>query len=337
MATVIDEDAGEVIPHHGDTLRYSISLVTQGNHRFYVCTMPSEVLAACCFATNRDEDPIAGFQRVLDDRRAQEIADYMDAGLGTIPSSIVLSAQPQAQLKVVGRGKTMEFSFGPHAFLIIDGQHRVFGFSKASTKLRVPVVIYSGLTKQQESRLFIDINTKQRPVPAELLLDIKKLAESESDDEATLRELFDAFNDGADSPLLGLMTPSVKASGKISRVTFNAAIKPVLSVFSSSSSSLMYPALKSYLSAFAKGLAKLDAREALVNPIAFRAIFELFPDVAQRVVDRHGLPFREDSFVEVLAGLFARIKPQKFKAIPRSHKALAEDLVTAFKGGFRIG
>ncbi len=42
-------------------------------------------------------------------------------------------------------------------------------FSKARTKLRVPVVVYNGLTKQQESKLFIDINTKQRPVPNELL------------------------------------------------------------------------------------------------------------------------------------------------------------------------
>lgn len=337
MATIIDTDTIEALPNPGDTVRYSISLVTQGSHRFYVCTMPSDVLAACCFATTRDEDPIKGFQRVLDERRAQEIADYMDAGFGTIPNSIVLSAQPEANLTVIGRGKTMEFVFGPHAFLIIDGQHRVFGFSKASTKLRVPVVIYSGLSKQQESRLFIDINTKQRPVPNELLLDIKKLAEAESDAEATLRELFDAFNDDRDSPLYGLMTASAKAPGKISRVTFNSALKPVLPIFASSSSSLMYPALKSYLGAFAKGLSKIDARDAIVNPIAFRAFFELFPDVAQRVVDRHGLPFHEDSFADVLSGLFARIKPQKLKAIPRSHKTLAEDLANAFKGGFLIG
>lgn len=337
MATVIDADLSETLPSPGDTVRYSISLVTQGSHRFYVCTMPSDVLASCCFATTREEDPIVGFQRVLDERRAQEIAEYMDAGFGTIPNSIVLSAQPEAALKVIGRGKTMEFVFGPHAFLIIDGQHRVFGFSKASTKLRVPVVIYSGLSKQQESRLFIDINTKQRPVPNELLLDIKKLADAESDDEATLRELFDAFNDDSDSPLMGLMTPSSKAAGKISRVTFNAATKAVLSVFAASSSSLIYPALKSYVSAFAKGLIRIDARDALINPIVFRAIFELFPDVAQRVVDRHGLPFREEAFSEVLTGLFTRIKPQKFKTIPRSHKVLAEDLSTAFKGGFLIG
>src|ERR1039458_853603 len=102
--------------------RYSVSLVTQGNHRFYTLTLPSEVLANTCFVTTRDEDPKIGFQRVLDGKRAQEIANYIDVGFGTIPTSIVLSAQPSAELKVVGKGKTLEFTDAPKAFLILDGQ-----------------------------------------------------------------------------------------------------------------------------------------------------------------------------------------------------------------------
>lgn len=101
--------------------RYSVSLVTQGRHRFYTLTMPSEVLANTCFVTTRDEDPKKGFQRVLDVKRAQQIADYIDVGFGTIPNSIVLSAQASADLKVIGRGKTLEFKDHPKAFLILDG------------------------------------------------------------------------------------------------------------------------------------------------------------------------------------------------------------------------
>ena len=56
------------------TLRYSVSLVTQGKHRFYTLTMPSDVLARTCFVTTRDEDPKAGFQRLLDRERAVQIA-----------------------------------------------------------------------------------------------------------------------------------------------------------------------------------------------------------------------------------------------------------------------
>lgn len=321
----------------GERLRYSTSLVTQGSHRFFTLTMPSDVLANCCFATSREENPQTGFQRVLDEKRAQEIADYMDLGFGTIPSSIVLSAQPVADLQVIGRGKTIEFTFDPHSFLIIDGQHRVYGFSKAKTKLRVPVVVYNGLSKQQESRLFMDVNTKQRPVPNELLLDIKKLADAESDEEALLRELFDAFSEDADSPLIGLTSPSAKVAGKLTRVTFNAAVRPALSSFATTTTSVIYPALRGYLQAFYRGLIGIDAREALVSPTVFRAIFEIFPDVAQRVVDRSGTTLDEVEFAGVLRTLFDRIKPTRFKAPPRSHKEFANELLKALRAGFLIG
>src|SRR5579863_5983504 len=182
-----------------DSLRYSVSLVTQGRHRFYTLTMPSDVLAKTCFVSNRYDDPDQGFQRLLDKKRAEEIAAYIDTGFGTIPSSIVLSAQPDAELRVIGKGKTIEFRDTRKAFLVLDGQHRVYGFSLAKTALRVPVVIYNGLSRKDESRLFIDINTKQRPVPNELLLDIKKLAEYESDVEKRLGEVFDLFKDRPDS------------------------------------------------------------------------------------------------------------------------------------------
>lgn len=322
---------------YGERLRYSTSLVTQGTHRFFTLTMPSDVLAACCFASSREEDPQTGFQRVLDSKRAREIADYMDLGFGTIPSSIILSAQPHANFQVIGRGKTIEFTFDPHSFLIIDGQHRVFGFSKAKTKLRVPVVIYNGLTKQQESRLFMDVNTKQRPVPNELLLDIKKLADAESDEEAMLRELFDIFGNDNDSPLVGLTSPASKRSGRLTRVTFNAAIRPALSTFATTTTTVIYPALKGYLKAFYRGLVSIDARDALVNPTVFRAIFEIFPDVAQRVVDRSGTTFDEMDFSDVLRPLFERIRVSRFLTPPKSHKDLASEMQKALRAGFQIG
>jgi len=196
--------------------------------------MPSDVLARTCFVTTRDKDPKKGVQRLLDGDRAQQIAEYIDNGFGTIPSSIVLSAQPEAGLKVIGGGKTIEFLDAQKAFLVLDGQHRVYGFSLAKTALRVPVVIYNGLSRQDETRLFIDINTKQRPVPNELLLDIKRLADYETDQERLLSSVFDHFAERSDSPLLGLMSPATRSKGKVSRVTFNVAVKPLIPVFGES-------------------------------------------------------------------------------------------------------
>lgn len=327
----------ELLPKQGDRLRYSMSYVTQGDHRFYTLTLPSDVLANCSFATSREEDPIAGFQRVLDEKRAQEIAEYMDIGMGTIPTSIVLSAQPDANLVVVGGGKTLEFTFDPHSFLILDGQHRVFGFSKAKTKLRIPVVVYNGLSKQQESRLFIDINTKQRPVSNELLLDIKRLADYEDDEDALLSELFDEFNTEPSSPLIGLLSPASKKAGKISRVTFNAAVKPILNVFTSRNTEAIYPSIKVYIQSFKLSLRGIGAEGQLTNPIVFRALMEVFPEVAQRVTDRHGSSFKQEFFESVVGPMVTKIKPARFSKPPRSHKELSVDLGKALKSGFTIG
>lgn len=79
-----------------EEISYTAVLLTQGDHRFYTVAMPSQVLAETCVVDPRAENTIDGFQRRLDKRRAQEIADYLDNKKGTIPGSIVLSAQPEA-------------------------------------------------------------------------------------------------------------------------------------------------------------------------------------------------------------------------------------------------
>src|SRR3954454_19572383 len=92
-----DDDAAEV--EREGRISYTASLITQGKHRFYTLSVPSDVLADTCIVEPRDEEPEVGFQRTLDRKRAEEIARYIDRGFGTIPSSIVLSAQPEAELQ----------------------------------------------------------------------------------------------------------------------------------------------------------------------------------------------------------------------------------------------
>lgn len=307
-------------------LRFSVSLVRQGKHSFYTLTMPSEVLSRTCAVTTRQEDPIAGFQRELDSKRAAEIAHYIDKDVGTIPSSIVLSAQTAADLKIVGKGKTLEFTDTPGAFLILDGQHRVYGFSKAQTSLRVPVVVYNGLSRTEETRLFIDINTKQRPVPAQLLLDIKQLAAIEDESEAVLRDIFDAFDQNLDSALAGMMSPSEATRNKISRVTFNQAVRPLLEVFSGRTSSEVYEILNSYLIAASAEISKKTSTPLLSKPVVFRAFLGLFRSVAQRVVDKFGSEYSPSNFSSVIAPIFLNITFKKIENPGTSWVALRDYL-----------
>lgn len=146
-----------------------------------------------------------------------------------------------------------------------------------------PLSSTNGLSRKDESRLFIDINTKQRPVPNELLLDIKKLAEYESDVEKLIGAVFDLFNSSSESPLIGLLTPSERKKGMISRVTFTAALKPLLPALAGSESAEIYEALAAYMTAFLRGCDRLRVKASITKPPVFRAAMLLFTDAAQRV------------------------------------------------------
>lgn len=285
---------------------YSCSLISQGKVKFYSLTMPSEVLAETCFVSTRDDDPIDGFQRILDEKRAKEIAEYLDSGEGTIPTAIVLSAQPEANLKYSSKNKTIEFNKVRKAFLILDGQHRVYGFSMAKTSIRVPIIIYNGLSRKEETRLFIDINTKQRPVPTELLLDIKTLAEYDTDIEGFCRQIYDIFQERSDSVLLGMMSPSSRAKGKISRVTFNSAIKLIFGIFGEKEAQEVYEYLNNYLKAVMRGLEKKGI-SSITKPTIFKAIIQFFPQVAQLANGNYTI----DNFYEILEPLFAKVSVTK--------------------------
>lgn len=324
MTTVIQSATAEV--DDPNRIRYSVSLVKQGRSQFYTLTMPSEVLARTCKVTTRNEDPAAGFQRELDEKRASDIAHYIDNEKGTIPNSVVLSAQKEADLKIVGRGKTVEFNDTPGAFLILDGQHRVFGFSKAQTSLRVPVVIYNGLSRKDETRLFIDINTKQKPVPSQLLLDIKKLADIETDTEQFLRDVFDLFHSKRKSALKNRTSPSGSIKNKINRVTFNQAVKPLLPLFSEREADDVFKILNSFLLAVSAEIEKKTDEYLLARPVIFRAFMGFFRPVAQRLVDRYGSNYTAENFSTVISPVFQNMRVSKLERAGTSSAALRDYL-----------
>lgn len=315
----------------------TVSLVTQGEHRFYTTTIPSEVLARSCVAISREENNIDGFQRVLDRKRAQDIADYIDNGLGTIPSSIVLSSQDDAELIYDSKRKSISFKDIPQAFLILDGQHRVFGFALAKKTLRVPVVIYDNLNKREESRLFIDINSKQKGVPSELLLDIKKMAEYENDAEATMRIIFDRFKDDPTTVLYGRLSPSKKVPGKITRTAFNAAVGPLVRLFKSMSDDEVYEIFKAYYQAAYDSIFEAkNVNQDFFQPTVFKATSGFFPAVARRTKDRFGSVYSYDQFSEILSPVSEKFRPTKIRESKNAYKPLVKHLEECLDSDFHL-
>lgn len=309
---------------------YSCNLITQGKLKFYSLTMPSEILAETCFVSARDDDPVEGFQRTLDEERAKEIANYLDNEDGSIPTAIVLSAQTEAELSYISKNKTLEFNKIKKAFLILDGQHRVYGFSLAKTSVRVPVIIYNGLSRKEETRLFIDINTKQRPVPTELLLDIKSLAEYDNEIESFCREIFDLFSERPDSALVGLMSQSARIKGKISRVTFNGAIKLIFGIFGNKDSEEVYEYLNNYFKVIKRGFEKKGI-DSIVKPTIFKSVVQFFPQIAQIANGDYSI----ENFDVILEPLFSKVSANKVQKLT-STKAVVNHFSECMNKGFTL-
>ncbi len=273
------------------TPSYPAFPLTQNDHRFYFSTIPVGDLYPYCFVSRRDEDPEAGFQRTLNISRAEDIARYLAKGTGSIPTNIVLSAQEHAQLNYDSRAKTLSFNRVEKSFLVLDGQHRLLGYHlcKENHKkdLRVPVSIYVGLSRSTETSLFIDINTTQRGVPAALLLDIKQVANIENQMEQTLRQIFDRLNKDTRSPLVGKLSPSRSASGKISRVTFNRSLEPVLRLplMLDVEDEARYSLVRNYLGALD---AELENKKLLTRSSFFEAAFCVFDEAIRMATTTSG-------------------------------------------------
>ncbi len=333
------ESADYVSSDDGDkakTVNARALLVAQGKHRFYSLVLPSDLLAETCVVEPRVENPIDGFQRLLDERRAKSIARYIDAGFGTVPGAVVLSAQSRAHLKFDKETGALTFRKDKKAFLIIDGQHRIYGFKLAKSSVSVPVVIYNRLTRAQECRLFMDINTKQRPVPNELLLDIRRLSEVETETEALLHNVFDLFYTRTDSALAGLLSPAERKKNMISRVTFNAALRSIKGAFVGAPADEVYGVLNAYLRACRHGLGLHAIDENIANPVLFKALMLLFTNVAERVADRHGGKYTVANFEDVLIPFFRRLKKSDLPRAGLSHTVLHEHYSKALSAGFLL-
>ncbi len=221
----------------------------QNGKSFFITTINSKNLKSMCFVSRKKEDPLKGFQRLLNSKRAKDIANYLDMNKGIIPSALILSAQDNAAIRFDKESMLVSFEKAKDSLLVIDGQHRLFGLYEAKEDYDIPVIVFQNLTSTEEVRLFIDINTTQKGVPSALLLDIKNQAGTETKLEEKQRNLFARLNE--DSVLAGYLSPNESKVGKISRSVFNVATKPVFEngPLSHMGEDIIYKTVKNYLEA----------------------------------------------------------------------------------------
>jgi DGQHR domain-containing protein len=312
---------------------YSCLQVAQNDHRFYLTTIPVSVLFDCCFLAARHEDPHEGFQRRLNKSRAQDIAAYLKRGDGSIPNNVVLSAQlPASEFRYDSKKKQLFFAKVNSGFLVLDGQHRLYGYQLCYEQFaidhRVPVSIYPGLSRQDEARLFIDINTKQVGVPAALLLDIKQVANTEDAEESVIRTISDRLSADPNSPLYGKLSTDSSKAGKLSRPTFKRALLPIVktSLFAQLDSDGRYSLVRNFL----KGIQQnVTPANHMFRAAFFEAVFDVFEETVKSAIERFQNA-KEDSISSILRPLqevdFAQIQPNRVSFSGAIKKALRQNI-----------
>ena len=140
-----------------------------------------ENLLRSCYVSRRRTNDM-GYQRALKKTRVTGISQNIKNSEGlSFPNSILISvpnlttdiAEPEDCPKIV----KIHFPLSYNTCRIIDGQHRLLGFSAVSSETRqmysLPVIALQNYAREKEIRTFVDVNSKQQKIDVNLILLLK--------------------------------------------------------------------------------------------------------------------------------------------------------------------
>jgi DGQHR domain-containing protein len=275
--------------------------VNQANgSSFIISSIPAKTVYKSSRVTRAEEDPEKGYQRLLSETRAKHIANYLDDG-NTIPGAIILSSKQEAGIRFDEDKQELSFNLGPDSFIVIDGQHRLYGAHYCEKSIELPVAILFDLEIEDEVRYFLDINGQQRGVPRALRLEVEKFLVEEDSPEQFRIKLAHKLNESPTSPLVGLISTTKSVTGKLSQVPFKSAIEPLLKLpaITPLTFDQKYRLFENFLNALYKNLELRGLENKLTNSAFFQAVFTAFPEILHITREQHG-NYKIGSFARVL-------------------------------------
>lgn len=193
-----------------------------GKHRVYAFFTSPDKILPISFVNHRDlRDPSAApsYQRLVQRDRLKQIADFITEG-GLFPNSIILNFRVKVRfdpLSAEDDGVTPGKLTLPNTYKsawIIDGQHRLYGYAELEGKQNgamLPFIAFENISTVDETKLFSEINSKQKRVEKRLLDELTGEIKLESADKreqmrAIASRVFDLMRDDDDCPLGGKIT-----------------------------------------------------------------------------------------------------------------------------------
>ncbi|MBA7621031.1 hypothetical protein ES703_28388 [subsurface metagenome] len=145
----------------------------KGKKKYYVFVIqPEKLLHGVAYVHRREEsnpeEASKAYQRMLKKRRLEVILKYIDEKRGFFPNNIILNFTEKPTFEPFGpKTEFGDIAYGILRFppyygsaWIIDGQHRLYGYSKSKKRATdtLPVVAFDGLKIKEQANLFVDIN-----------------------------------------------------------------------------------------------------------------------------------------------------------------------------------
>lgn len=234
---------------------------------FYVVVLPAELLLQVAAsermrATMKEDGSgyfLEGTQRVIQDKRLSEIADYINRVDSAFPNSIILAANydletgfDQGELEYISteeEGKPLDASRvwtitesenGCHTLTIpssdklaaiIDGQHRLFSFARADAAamkdMNLLCSVFIDLPKALQAQIFATINSTQKRVDRSLTYELFGYNVSDEDEKFWTPDKLAVFltrrlGTDAESPLQGRIMVAPKRDAALEELAEKA-------------------------------------------------------------------------------------------------------------------
>ena len=192
-----------------------------GGHTYYSFSIEPEKLLKIGYVLHRNKANrklMPTYQRLIKKNRLKSVQDFVDEG-GFFPNSIIINIDTAGKaIRFDSAANQVENSISRIGVLhlpkkyrsayIIDGQHRLYGYTGSSYKNSnsIPVVAFVNLDRGQQVELFMQINENQKPVPKNLRntlnSDLLWNSENKNDQIKALKlQLALALGEDMDSPL----------------------------------------------------------------------------------------------------------------------------------------
>ena len=168
-----------------------------GGNTYYAFSIEPEKLLKIGYVLHRNEankNMMPTYQRLIKKKRLQEVRKFINEG-GYFPNSIIISFDTggkglkfeQSQTRVENSISKLGILRIPKKYrsaYIIDGQHRLYGYSDSNYAATntIPVVAFVDLAREEQIKLFMDINENQKAVPKSLRVTLNADMLWDSDD-----------------------------------------------------------------------------------------------------------------------------------------------------------